>query len=115
MIRSLVKLALAVFVASAGWRVGSEYLTHYRFREAVRRATLEHRLEADLRRAVLEEAGRFDIPLSDDDVMITLEERRMTVSGQYVRPIELVPGVTRPWIFRWTVETFGPPVADAVR
>jgi hypothetical protein len=112
MVRLLVKLALAAFLASAGWRIGSEYLTHYRFREAVRQATLAHREEDDLRRAVLEEAGRFGVPLGDEDLAISLEERRTTVSGVYVRSIELVPGYERPWTFEWTVQTFGAPVIE---
>jgi hypothetical protein len=113
MLRRLVKLALAAFLVIAGWRIGAEYVTHFRFREAVRQATLAHRAEGQLRRAVLEEAGRFGVPLADEDLAIRLEERRTTVSGVYVKTIELVPGYERPWTFEWTVETFGAPVIDS--
>ena len=64
MLRFLVKLALTVVVASSAWNLGSAYLTHHRFREAVRQATSEHRREEPLRQAILEEADRYGVPMA---------------------------------------------------
>jgi hypothetical protein len=109
MVRLLVKLVLVAVLASAGWRLGSDYMTHYRFREAVRQLTLDRRTEAGLRQAILETAAHHGIPQADEDLAIDLEERRTTVSGVYVRSIELLPGLERPWTFEWTLETFSAP------
>jgi hypothetical protein len=108
-----VKLALVAVVATAGWRLGSDYIAHYRFREAVRQLTLDRRTETDLRQAILDEAARHGIPQVEESLAIDLEERHTIVSGVYVRSIELLPGVERPWTFEWTVETFGAPATPA--
>jgi hypothetical protein len=113
MVKLLVKLALVAVLASAGWRLGSDYVAHYRFRDAVRQLTLDRRTEADLRQAILETAEHHGIPQADENLTIDLEQRRTTVSGVYVRSIELLPGVERPWTFAWTLETFAPPAMRA--
>jgi hypothetical protein len=114
MVRLLVKLAIVALIATAGWRLGAEYLTHYRFREAVRAATVTHQSEEELRRVILEEAQRFGIPLADDALAIRLDDRRAVVTGSYVKTVELVPGFRRPWTFDWAVETF-PPISSGPR
>jgi len=115
MLKQLVKLALAALIANVVWRVGSEYVTHLRFRESVRAATIDQAATDDsLRAAILEEAERLDVPLAVEDLEITRTERRVGIVGTYTKSIELVPGYEYPWTFDWEVEVFVAPSIDQV-
>jgi hypothetical protein len=108
--KQLLKLALAALVANAVWRVGSEYVTHMRFREAVRVATLDAGSSDErLRTAIAEEADRLGVPMSEKDVSITRTERRIGIAGAYTKTILLAPGYDYPWIFDWEVDVFVAP------
>jgi hypothetical protein len=117
MVKLLVKLALAAFIANATWRVGSEYLNHYRFRDSVREAaTWRNRSEAEFRTAIFEEANQYDIPLTPEDVLIDRDPRHTLVEGHYVKAILLLPGRTFDWPFSWTVEVYTTPgIGDPAR
>jgi len=105
MIRALVKLALAAFIVNAAWRIGSAYATHLKFRDAVREAaTYDRSGEAELRQKILGLAEQFDIPLDDDALKITTEDRQTLIEGHYVRPIQLLPSYEYPWTFEWSIE-----------
>jgi hypothetical protein len=110
MIKTLVKLALAAFIANAAWRLGSEYITEFKFTDAIREAAIyEGRGDFDLRQRVAALASQFDLPLDDEAVKIERQDRHVTVAGEYEKPIEFVPGHPYPWRFAWKVD------ADLVR
>jgi hypothetical protein len=104
MIRLLVKLALAALIANAVWRIGSEYVTHFRFRDAVREAATYEVSGRDLRQQVMALAAEFDLPLDEDALNIQQDERHILIDGTYIRPIELLPGYEYPWRFAWSVD-----------
>jgi hypothetical protein len=104
MIRLLVKLALAALVANAAWRVGSDYVTHFKFRDGVREAAAYGANDRDLRQRITALADQFDLPLDEDALNIQRDERHVVVDGTYVRPIELLPGYEYPWRFAWSVD-----------
>jgi hypothetical protein len=107
MIRLILKLAVAALIANAAWRVGSEYLAHYRFRDAVRESAMyKAGSDAELRQRVLALASQFDIPLDDDALTIRREARQVTIEGSYAKPIDLLPGYTYPWQFDWSIEVY---------
>jgi hypothetical protein len=112
MVRLLVRLSLVALAATACWRVGTEYLAHYRFREAVRSATAVQRTADALRQAVLDEASRYGVPLAAGDFSVAFSDRHVVVRGEYVKTIEILPGFERPWSFPWAVETFSSPALD---
>ena len=110
MIRLFLKLVIAAFIANAAWRIGTEYITHYKFRDAVREAAMyRNRNDDDLRQRVLALASEFDLPLTDDQVTIRDEERHTVVEGWYVKPIELLPGYLYPWRFVWAIDAYAMP------
>ncbi|MGE4056066.1 MAG: hypothetical protein AB7F99_14815 [Vicinamibacterales bacterium] len=115
MLKQLVKLALAALIANVVWRVGSEYVTHLRFRESVRAATVDHAsTDESLKAAILEEADRLDVPIAVEDLEIARAERRIGIAGTYTKTIELVPGYEYPWDFDWEVEVFVAPSVNQV-
>ena len=108
MIRLFIKLAVAALIANAAWRVGSAYASFYRFKDAVEQTTQYGPDKSDdqLRARVLELAAQYDLPLADDGLSIKRELNHTIVDGSIVRPVEVLPGYTRPWPFTLHVDTF---------
>ena len=101
MMKFLLKLAIAVLIANAGWRVGSAYLAFYKFEDAVR-STLQYRgtkSDGDIRKRIFELAGQVDIPL-DDGLTMGRQNNHTIVDGSYELPVEVVPGYVRTFPFK---------------
>ena len=107
MLKLILKLAVVALLANASWRVGSAYIAHYKFEDAVQQEALFRGSKTDdtLRQRIFEIASDFDIPLTDDQVMLTTGEHHTVVDGGYTRIIELAPGFTYPWEFTFHIDT----------
>jgi hypothetical protein len=107
MLKLLIKLAIVVLIANAAWRLGSAYVTFYRFKDAVAEIAQfgAQRSAADLHQRVGDLASQYGLPLSDDAFTVRRDERNHTyVDGSYVQPVELLPGYRRPWTFTLHVD-----------
>ena len=105
--KTLLKLAIAALVLNATWRIGSEYLKDYEFKDETREAAmLEGQSEEELRQRVLELAQKYDAPLNDEDLTISVEQRHVLVSAAYQKAIQVVPGFEYPWKFAWTADAY---------
>jgi hypothetical protein len=107
LIKLILKLAVVALLANATWRVGSAYVAHYKFEDAVQQSALFRGNKGDdlLRQRIFELASDFDIPVTDNDVTLTTQEHRTIVEGSYTRIIEVVPGYKYPWEFTFHVDT----------
>ena len=88
MLKLLIKLALAGLIANAAWRMGSTYLSFYRFKDAVSE-TAEYskgKSDAELEQRILEIASNYDVPLTDDKVTVRRQDEHTLVEGSYVQP-----------------------------
>jgi len=104
-IKLLLKLAIVALIANAGFHIGSEYVTYVKFRDDIRDAAMfKAKNNADLMARILELADRYELPLSEDNITIEREERRVTIDGWYDQPIEIVPNYTYPWHFGLSLE-----------
>src|SRR5215475_12213974 len=106
--KSLIKLVIAALIANAVWRIGSEYLSYYKFKDSVREF-MEHRAEksdAQSRDRIMELAGQYDIPLDSESLTITAINNHTIVEGSYTKPIEVVPTYRYSWPFEFHVDTF---------
>jgi hypothetical protein len=105
MIKLAVKLAIAALIANAAYRVGSEYLTFFKFRDGVRQAAIFRAPTDDALRArigaLVEE---YDVPLDLHDVVIERESRLVKLRAQYRKPIELLPRYAVQWPFDLSLE-----------
>lgn len=112
MIKLIIKLAIAALIANAAWRVGSAYVTFYRFNDALTEVSQfeagQSQAQAQLQQKVLELADQYDVPLTDDGFTLTRDEHRTEIKGSYTREIQLFPGYTYPWPFRFDVNTVNP-------
>jgi len=109
----LIKLAFTALIANAAFRLGTEYLTHYKFRDTVREAAM-YRAGSDdeLRQRVMETAASYSIPLKEDAFTIRRDSGQAFIQGSYTKPIELVPGFPYSWRFDWEIEAI---VSDVPR
>jgi hypothetical protein len=102
--KTLIKLALAALVIHAAYQVGIAYWDHYQFQDAVQQVAQfgESEPVAEIKRRVLELAAERRLPIADDALVVTRQQRRINVDGGYTREIPLAPGFARPW--RFTVD-----------
>lgn len=105
----LIKLAIAALLANAAFRIGTEYLTHIKFRDAVRDvATYRSTTNEDLRQRIAAIAQQYGVPQSDDNLTIDREDRRVQIHGAYDKNIEVVPTYQYPWHFAWELDVMMP-------
>jgi hypothetical protein len=107
LIKLILKLAVVALLANATWRVGSAYVSHYKFIDSVEQATLFRGNKGDdvLRARIFDLAADYDIPVADGDVTLTTLEHHTIVDGGYTRVIELAPGFKYPWGFTFHIDT----------
>jgi hypothetical protein len=106
--KSIIKLLIAALIANATWRIGTEYLSYYKFKDSVREFT-QHRAsknESQIRDRIMELAGQYDIPLGDQSLTITHVNNHTVVDGSYVKPIDVVPTFRYNWPFQFHIDTF---------
>jgi hypothetical protein len=114
-LKLFVKLAVVALLANAAYRIGMEYLTYVKFRDAVRdAATYKTNDDDDLRKKIMDLAGDYDIPLSQDAVTIRREDRQVMVDGSYHKPIEVVPTFRFDWPFTWSIQAMTPATVPLV-
>ena len=102
MIKLIIKLAIVAVIANATWRVGSTYARHYRFVDAVEQVTQFRATKSDseLHDRVFELASQYDIPVTGDNLTITLQNQHTVGDGSYTQSIGLFPGFKYAWPFR---------------
>jgi hypothetical protein len=106
MIRLILKLVIAALIANAAWRVGSAYLSFYKFKDAVQETvqfTAAEKSDDQLRQRIVELAVEYAVPVTEDNFKLHREVERITVDGAYTQIIEIVPGYKYPWPFKWDV------------
>ena len=109
MVKLLLKLAVVALLANAAYHVGLEYLTYVKFRDAIRdAATYKAKDDDELLKRIMDLAGDYDIPLSEDAVRIQREDRQVLVDGSYHKPIEVVPSFEYSWPFAWSIQAMTP-------
>ncbi len=105
MIKLVLKLAIAALLGNAAYRVGSEYLTYFKFRDAVRDAAMfKARNDAELSTQIMDLASDYDVPLSESALLINRDDRQVQVDGSYDKVIEVVPTIFYTWHFSWSTD-----------
>jgi archaellum component FlaF (FlaF/FlaG flagellin family) len=107
-IKLIVKLALAALIANAAWRLGTAYLSFYKFKDAVQEATQfgADKGDTQLQTRILELASDYDVPLTPDGFTIQHKENHTIVDGSYVRTVDLFPGYKYQCPFAWHTDAF---------
>jgi hypothetical protein len=106
MIRTIVKLAVVALLANGMWHAFGVYAPHYRFKDATQYAAQFRGETSDavLRDRIVGLAQQFEVPVDEDAIAVSHQGQRTTVQVSYVRPLELVPGLKRPWPMSFTID-----------
>jgi hypothetical protein len=104
-IKTLIRLAIAALLANASWQIFNAYWAHVKFGDAIETTTYYRGEKTDeqLRARILELAGEFGIPVSDENMTIQFVDNHTVVDTSYLQPVRVVPGYTYLWPF--TVHT----------
>src|SRR5215831_4002887 len=105
MIKAIIKLVIVALFANAIWRVGSAYMSFYRFKDAVDEMALHSRGKTldELKDRVLELASSYDEPIDSDAVSVRREDPHLIIEGSYKKRVLLAPGFEYAWPFRLNV------------
>jgi len=110
----LIKLAIVALLANAVFRVGTEYITYIKFRDAIRDAAMfKAKTDDELRKRIMELAGDYEIPLDEDAVTIRREERHVFVEGSYKKQVEIAPRFEFDWPFTWSIDAMTSTIVPA--
>ena len=106
MIKTLIKLAIVALLANGIWRIGSAYMSFYRFKDAVDEMALHSKGKTveELKDRVLELASSFDEPVDADAVSVRRDEPHLIVEGSYKKRVLLAPGFEYAWPFTLNVD-----------
>jgi hypothetical protein len=106
LIKTIVKLAVVALLANAVWRIGSAYISFYRFQDAVSEAVLHSKgkTENELKDKVIELAASYDEPMTVDAISIRREDPHTIIEGAYKKPVLLAPGIEYEWPFNLSVD-----------
>ena len=105
--RTLIKLALVALLINASWQLFSVYWAHFKFVDAVQSTTQFRGDKSDevIRNRILELAGEFDVPVTDENLTVEGSRQHTTVDSAYTRPVKLLPGYTYLWQFKVHTDT----------
>jgi hypothetical protein len=110
-IKTIVKLALAAFVAHAVYQLFVVYSAHYRFKDSVTSTTQFRGEMSDeqLHDRIFELASQYDVPVTDENLTVRRKDNHTIVESSYTRPVNFFPGFTYKWPFTLQVDTFTAP------
>jgi hypothetical protein len=105
-IKTIIKLAIVALLANAVWRVGSAYISFYKFKDAVSELALHSKGKSvdEIKSKVLELAEMYDEPLDADDVSVRREDPHTIVESSYKKQVLLAPGFEYAWPFTLNVD-----------
>jgi len=107
--KTLIKLIIAAVVVNAAYRGGSVYLKYYQFKDETQQMILFGQAErvGDLTKQILGEAVKRDVPLDENDVMVTREGTRTLAEVSYTENVEVFPRYFYPVNFSFNAEAYG--------
>ncbi len=108
MIKTAIKLLIAVAIINVAARAGIAAWKYYQLRDATQEALLFGAKVAtdQLRSEIFDKAGELDVPLEFEAISVSRVGNRTVANASYVQPIDLLPTVTYPVDLSFSVEAF---------
>ena len=130
MVRTLLKVAIAILVVHVAWRVGSAYWTYYRFEDALQQLAQfgERRTDRQLCDEMMDQAGNYGVPITAaaitirrgtnplfncatgpsavDPNAVATAAGQISVEARYVESVQVLPGYAYPWEFHPAVKAW---------
>jgi hypothetical protein len=106
MLKTIIKLAIVALIANAIWRVGSAYVSFYRFKDSVDEMALHSKGKSleEMKDKVLDLAASYEEPLDTDALSVRFDEPHLIIDGAYKKKLLLAPGVEYAWPFTLHVD-----------
>jgi hypothetical protein len=107
-LKIIIKLLVAAVVLHAAWRVGSTFLTYYRFEDRLQEAAQfgGTRPEAEVREQALKVAKELNVPIEPEAIIVRKTDREIFIDASYVDQLQVFPGYDYPWEFKLTVKAW---------
>ena len=108
MIKSIIKIAIAVVLANALWRVASAYISYYKFQDSVQEYAIRTngKSEDEIKNRVAELAAQYEEPLDADAVDVRKTEQHTYIEASYTKPVAVLPGYEYQWPFSLKVDGY---------
>jgi hypothetical protein len=129
MIKTFIKIALALLVLHGAFRVGYAYWTFYRFEDSLQELAQfgDRKTEAQLCDGAMDSAAGYGVPIGPTQMFITRgsappyncqsgptapesgatqSASQLTISGSYTEQVQLLPGYFRAWDFAPSVKVW---------
>jgi hypothetical protein len=130
MVKTLIKIALALLVLHGAFRVGNAYWTFYRFEDSLQELAQfgDRKTEAQLCEGAMNSAASYGVPIAPNQLFIkrgsappyncqsgptapesggaTQATSQLSISGSYTEQVQLLPGYFRPWNFTLNVKVW---------
>jgi len=107
-LKTIIKLLVAAVILHAAWRVGSTFLTYYRFEDRLQQAAQfgGSRPVAEVREQAVKAAGELDVPIEPEAIIVRKSDREIFIDASYVDQLQLFPGYYYPWEFTLSVKAW---------
>jgi hypothetical protein len=108
MIKSIIKIVIAVLLANALWRIASAYISYYKFQDAVQEYSIRSGGKSDdeIKNRVAELASQYEEPVDADSVQVTKNEQHTYIEASYTKPVAVLPGYEYQWPFSMKADGF---------
>ena len=108
MIKSIVKIIIAVLLANAIWRIASAYISYYKFQDAVQEYSIRTSGKSDdvVKGRVAELAAQYEEPVDADAINVRRDEQHTYIDFSYTKPVAVVPGYEYQWPFSVKVDGY---------
>lgn len=106
LIKTVVKLLIALAVVNAAARAGMTAWRHYELKDAAQQLILfgSNVPTAQISYLILDRAVQLDVPLEPENIDITRDGTRTVVYASYTKPVEFFPAFIYPLDLSFTVE-----------
>jgi hypothetical protein len=106
--KTIIKLAVVIVIANGIWRLGTAYMSYYRFKDAVADLAVHSTgmTVEQVKDRVVELAAAHDEPIAADAIAVRREEHHTFVDGSYTKPVAVLQGYEYPWPFSLNVDGF---------
>jgi len=130
MVKTLIKIAVALLVLHAAFRIGNAYWNFYRFEDALQQSAQfgERRADKQLCDEAMGAATQYEVPIAPGDLTIfrgqnppyscsggpsgtrptspTQPVTQIRIEGSYVEQLQILPGYIYPWEFKPAVKAW---------
>ena len=110
MIKTVIKLLIALAVVNATARGGMTAWSYYQLKDTAQQLVLFGAgvPTAELSQQILAKAVELDVPLEPRNIDIVRDGNRTVVYAAYTQPVEFFPSFIYPLDLSFSVETFSP-------